>query len=271
MLVAGPLARSAHALEIAMKVLAAPDETLGRAWRIALPPPKRRTLREFRIGVIASASVAPASSDVRQAIGDLAAFLARSKARVSDSARPAFSMEAMFEAYIHLLRAATSVGHNDPQAFQRAIAAAGALAPDDHSYYAELLRGNTLRHRDWIIADHERHRMLAQWLEFFEHYDVMIAPTSPVAAFAHDHAGERHERTVDVDGSRQTMANALFWAGYAGACYLPATVVPIGRSRDGLPIGAQIIGPPGGDRTCLALAKLLESEYRGFEPPPGYA
>lgn len=270
MLVAGPLARSAQDLDLAMRVLAAPDALLGQSWRVALQAPRRRTLREYRIGVIATAAVAPVAGSVQNAIGELARFLAANKARVSDTARPAFALEELFEVYIHLLRAATSVGHSDPQAFQRAIEAAATLSPDDHSYFAELLRGNTLRHRDWILANHRRYRMLAQWLEFFEHYDVMIAPVSPVPAFAHDHRGERHERVVDVDGSRQTMANALFWAGYAGACYLPATVIPLGRSADGLPIGAQIIGPPGGDRTCIALARLLEQQYRGFEAPPGW-
>lgn len=270
MLVAGPLARSAQDLELAMRVLVAPDHALGQGWRIALPPSKRRTLREYRIGVIADCATAPVAADVQRAIGDLAGFLTRSKARVSETARPAFSTDEMFSVYIHLLRAATSVGHNDPQAFRRVIAAAEALPPGDHSYQAELLRGNTLRHRDWIIANNHRHRMLRQWLAFFETYDVMIAPVAPIPAFTHDHVGERHERVVDVDGRKQTIGNALFWAGYAGAFYLPATAIPIGRSPAGLPIGAQIIGPPGSDRTCIALARLIEAQYRGFEPPPGY-
>lgn len=270
MLVAGPIARSAQDLELAMRVLVAPDDALDRGWQIALPPPPRRTLREYRIGVIAGAPVAPVAGNVQQVIGELASFLRRNKARVSETARPAFSMEEMFEVYIHLLRAATSAGHNDPQAFQRVIAAADALSAGDHSYHAELLRGNAIRHRDWILDNHRRHRMLHQWLAFFEDFDVMIAPVAPIPAFAHDHVGERHERIVDVDGSKQTIGNALFWAGYAGAFYLPATVVPVGRSSEGLPIGVQIIGPPGADRTCIALARLLEQQYRAFEPPPGY-
>ena len=62
----------------------------------------------------------------------------------------------------------------------------------------------------------------------------------------------------------------LFWAGYPGMVFLPSTVAPAGFSRTGLPIGVQIVGPQYGDRTCIELACLLEREFQGFVPPPGY-
>ena len=268
MLVAGPLARSAPDLELAMRVLVGPDAVLGH--RRVLPRTKKRALREFRVGVITTTAIAPVAAEVQEAIRTLARFIAGTKARVSDTARPAFSMDEYFTTYVHLLRSATSGGHSDPAGFRRMITQAEALAPDDHTYFAEMLRGNTLRHRDWVSANNRRYQMLGAWLDYFKSYDVLIAPIAPTAAFAHNHVGERHERTIDVDGSKQTVANMLFWAGYAGAFYLPSTAIPIGKSKEGLPIGAQIIGPPGGDLTCIALAKLLERDYRGFEAPPGW-
>ena len=53
--------------------------------------------------------------------------------------------------------------------------------------------------------------------------------------------------------------------------YLPSTVAPIGRSAEGLPIGVQIIGPPGADLACIRFAGLLEKAYCGFVPPPAFA
>jgi amidase len=44
----------------------------------------------------------------------------------------------------------------------------------------------------------------------------------------------------------------------------------VGRSRAGLPFGAQVIGPYLEDRTTLAFAELLEREFGGFRPPPGH-
>jgi amidase len=63
----------------------------------------------------------------------------------------------------------------------------------------------------------------------------------------------------------------LFWAGLVGVAYLPATAIPIGLSRDGLPIGIQVVGPQYGDLSCIHFAKLMEREYYGYSPPPGYA
>jgi amidase len=42
-------------------------------------------------------------------------------------------------------------------------------------------------------------------------------------------------------------------------------------SPAGLPIGAQIVGPYLEDRTLLMFAALMEREFGGFVPPPGYA
>ena len=40
--------------------------------------------------------------------------------------------------------------------------------------------------------------------------------------------------------------------------------------RADLPIRVQIVGPYLEDRTPLAFAELMEREFGGFVPPPGY-
>ena len=52
--------------------------------------------------------------------------------------------------------------------------------------------------------------------------------------------------------------------------YLPATVAPVGRARDGLPVGVQIVGPYLEDRTPVDFAGRLAAVIGGYEPPPGY-
>jgi len=78
-------------------------------------------------------------------------------------------------------------------------------------------------------------------------------------------------RTVTANGKPVSFGDQLFWAGYSGVAYLPSTVAPLGLTKEGLPVGVQIVGPQFGDRTCIAFAKLLEKQFRAFEPPPGYA
>ena len=133
-----------------------------------------------------------------------------------------------------------------------------------------MTRANVAPHRDWLAANEARHQMRWRWAEFFRDYDVLLCPAAASAAFPHDHEGERHERTILVNGRRVPTTDQLFWAGYSGVAFLPSTVAPAGFSRAGLPIGVQIVGPQYGDRTCIELARLLEREFQGFVPPPGY-
>ena len=76
--------------------------------------------------------------------------------------------------------------------------------------------------------------------------------------------------TIVVNGKPVSFSDQLFWAGYSGVTFLPATAAPIGLTADGLPVGVQIVGPQYGDYTTIAFAKLLEKEYRSFVPPPAY-
>jgi amidase len=59
----------------------------------------------------------------------------------------------------------------------------------------------------------------------------------------------------------------LDWIAFATALHLPATTVPAGPSASGLPIGVQLIGPPGGDGRTLSIAQAIDENVRGFVPP----
>ena len=108
------------------------------------------------------------------------------------------------------------------------------------------------------------------WDQFFDDWDVMICPAAASAAFPHDHVGERHERKITVNGKRVPTTDQLFWAGYPGCFLLPSTVAPMGLTPQGLPAGVQIITRQYADYTAIRFAELLEKEYGGFVPPPGY-
>jgi amidase len=66
-------------------------------------------------------------------------------------------------------------------------------------------------------------------------------------------------RTVLIDGVERPYLDLWKWIAPAGVGSLPATVVPVGMSSDGLPIGVQIVGPFLHDRTTLQLARLVSA------------
>lgn len=265
--VIGPMARSASDLEPALNILAAPDEIEAGA-KIILPPSRRATLRDFRVGIVISDDVSEVDREIQDRLQALADFLSRSKVKISDKARPEIDMHSAQRVFTTLLRSTTSHRQTDAQ-FADSLKAAQALDPDDRSPQAQGLRAITLRHRDWLVANEARHKMRWKWHEFFQSYDLLLAPIFPVVALPHTTVPTA-ERTYVVNGRKRHHSDQLFWAGYVGAAYLPATAAPIGFTRSGLPVGVQIVGPHFGDRMTLHFARLLEKQFQSFVPPPGY-
>jgi len=266
--VIGPLARGADDLDLALSAMAGPEE-IEAGLQLKLPPPRKKNLREFKVAVMLDDPNAEVDTSVKDRLQALADFLAAKKVKVIDSARPDIDTTHFNAVFIAMLRAATS-GRLKPEAYQRTLEAERALESGDESYFARMTRANVMRHRDWLALNEERHRLRLKWAAFFEEYDFLLCPVASTAAVPHDHAGERYERTIKVNGKMVLATDQLFWAGFAGLMFLPATAAPIGFTREGLPVGVQIIGPQYHDRACIAFASLLEREYQAFVPPPGY-
>jgi len=265
--VAGPLARSAHDLTLAMDVLSSPLSAFGpmgrtpAVWRDAGTPAQR-----LRVVVINDDPCAEVDASVRDSIDQLADFLRRQGVSVDTTARPVDSAEC-WRVFVPLLRSALC-GHLPDADFAQAQRNAQPFAEDEREFPGAHWRGQTMSHRRWLQLDEARARLRKQWDAFFERYDLVICPIAATTAMAHNHQGYRWERMLPVNGRQQPSTTQMFWAGYPGLVGLPATAVPIGLSASGLPIGAQLIGPAFGDPVCLRMARWLQTEYRSFVPPP---
>jgi amidase len=212
-------------------------------------------------------------SDVDQPLQDLlvklARFLEAKVKKLSFNAAPEFSDEEAYEIYILLLRATATKRMPDAE-FEAAVVKTRTLDPADKSYVAMMNRAFALSHRDWLRVNERRHQMRLAWDRFFDDWDVMLCPTAASAAWPHDQVGERHERFILVNGRKVSTIDQRFWAGYSCCFFLPSTVAPMGLTPERLPCGVQIIAREYGDLTALRMAELLETEYGGFTPPPGY-
>jgi amidase len=270
--VVGPLSRAAADLALVLDVVAGPDEeSEGIGYRLTLPPARHGDLRSFRALVIDTHPLIPAGSAVRTAIGRLSDRLAKVGAKIAHASPLLPDLTESARLYRRLLGSAKSTSL-PPDRYEETRSLAAALAPGDISLTAEHLRGAAMSHRDWLEADVVRRRIQRQWSLLFREWDVMLYPSASVPAFPNDHSTPIEARRLEIDGKRYPYYDALFvWADPAATCGLPATVAPIDRSPAGLPIGAQIIGPYLEDRTTIAFAELLEREFGGFIPPPGYS
>ena len=241
LVVCGPMGRSVADLTIGLDVLTAsgaggiPGATLPPASAVA------SSLRGLRIAMLVDDPAAPTDRETKQIIRSIGQEMSAANADVKEVAPPGPPLKAQNELYHRLLGA--------------------AMAP---------LNSEGITLNEWKKDDEARHRLVADYLRFFEDFDVLLAPIAPTAAFTHRHEQSFAERTLTVDEDEIAYAMHLVWAGLATLPGLPATAVPLARSTEGLPIGMQIIGPPWADRTTLAVASLVETLNGGFVAPPGY-
>jgi amidase len=268
MAVVGPMARGAADLSLLLDVMAGPDPLdAGVGYKLALPQSRHSDLRSFRVLVVEGHPLLPPDKDVRAAIETLAGNLAKAGVKLSHESPllPDFAESSR----LYMRRLLSFLGtFFQPEVIAGAKAAAAQLPADDRSLAAERLRGMTQTHRDWVLDDGARARLRAQWHEFFKSFDAVICPIMPTPAYPHDHSLEQEKRRIKIDGKDYVYPDQLAWPGIATLPGLPATAIPLGLSREGLPVGVQIVGPWLEDRTPLKLAELIEREYGGFVPPP---
>ena len=267
--VIGPLARTADDLALALDVLAGPDDERAVAWRLALPPPRRTALREYRVAAWLDDPECPTDGDVGARLQGAVDALAAAGARVDDRARPALALREAYRNYYQLLCLATC-GILGPDEFASLAGYADRLPPDADHLMARFARSLTARHRDWVVLHEARERYRSVWADFFRKHDVLLCPVTPVAAIPHDQNPNWADRTIRVNGETRPYEDQLVWAGLVGMAYLPATAAPVGRTPGGLPVGIQIVGPYLEDRTPIDLARRLADLVGGFQIPPGF-
>jgi len=265
--VVGPLARSADDIALAMDLIVSPEKPEKKAWCIKLPEPRKKELKDFRIGVWLDDPACPVDTLVSGRIQAIADKLANEGALI-DETHPQIDFAESNAMYLDLLAAIMGSGLPN-EMFESLVQTAPTLSKDDQSHMARHIRGATQLHRSWIVQDAKRQIMRQQWDDFFTDYDVLLCPAAPVAAFPHNHE-YIYDRTIHVNSDKRPYLDMLGWAGLTGVVSLPATVAPAGLTPEGHPVGVQIVGPYLEDRTTIHFAKLMENIFGGFIPPPDY-
>ena len=240
----GPIARSPEDLDLLLGVLAGPDSEDATAWTLELPPPRHDALGDYRVGLWLDDPACEVDSEVVALLSGAGAALEGAGAKVAEARRPV-ELAAAVELFNTLILAATSVS-----------------APLE---VGDAISGT---HRAWLDRHQDRTLMRRRWAEWFREYDVLLCPVTPMPAFPHDHHGTIGARSVVINGRSRHQIDALTWTGLVGTVYLPSTVVPVGLTSVGLPVGVQVVGPYLEDRTSLFVGARLAELTGGYVPPP---
>jgi fatty acid amide hydrolase 2 len=255
--VCGPLARHAEDLMPVLRIIAGPDGEDPIARDVELGDPDEVSLRDLRVVLSDSATLAPTSRELLAARERAAGALAAAGARLERVSMR--SMLRALEMYLTTLNTAAGV------TLRELLTEAGA----EPGWRATLRRRGPHTVATNVILSAERlarlvptwrtRRVMAARDAFVDELretigeGVLLHPPAPKAA-------PRHGRTV----GRLWWIHPMLVFNLAA---LPVTQVPLGLSARGLPLGVQVAAGPERDHVSIAVALELERVFGGWVPP----
>jgi len=238
----GPMARHVEDLSLALDILSVD----------AAPVAAPQALKNCRIAVYTDNGFSSCTADVIEAVQRCANFLSGYGMNIEERRPP--GVEQAYDMEMGILGADGGDGiaaylqaSGTPEAHPLLAAWLDRLRP----LRAKSCDDYTKRFTDW---DNYR-RVIA---EFFTNYDAILCPVYTQPALLHGDS----TKPGNFEGFSYTMA----W-NVAGT---PAAVVRCGAAN-GLPIDVQVVTPHWQDHRALAICRLIEEEFGGWQSPPELA
>ncbi len=265
--VQGPMARSVDDVALLLSVLAGPDPRSPIALSdpgagfAELPPRELRGLRvawtpDFGGAVPELGGSLPVQREVREVVESAARVFEELGAIVEQTCPDLTGAEEVFRT----LRAVQFSGTYGPLLADHPAAFKPSLARN-------IEAGLELSGQDVVRAQLRHTELFHRAREFFDRYDVLIAPVSQVAPF---------DIELEYPGEieSETMHTYLDWMRSAyliSATGCPALSVPAGFTPGGLPVGVQIVGPHRADLAVLQVGHAFEQATGHGEVRPALA
>ncbi len=249
--VVGLVARSVADLQSVFDAVACPDERDVSSLVFDQHPRSAVSARP-RVRLVMTAGNEPVDPQVRTASLKAAAVLAAAGCTIEEGSAPFDNAEirAIWTvlAGSGIARVVTKHADWEAQVTPAILAAAqSGLACSAGEYLGALDR----------LADLRR-RVRDAWSE----YDFLLSPTVTALPWRATEAGP-----AEIDGSPAVAGAPSTFAKWVNAAAVCAISMPVCLSREGLPIGAQLVAPFGDDRRLLAMAGQFE-RANDYQPAP---
>ncbi|MFN2452867.1 MAG: amidase [Pyrinomonadaceae bacterium] len=253
----GPIARHVEDLRLFYNVLAATQSFINTQYAIERQEQATRGLglRGRCFAWYVDDGVSRVTNETKKAVEAVAGALTKAGmigveaqppgiARAPDLWRTLFqraALENLSELY---------AGHEEKAgALVRAVLTAGANMPLPDAGEMET-------------AKRERALLRKQLIDWMRETPLIVAPVGAAHAFPHG------TRRVEIEGVSQSIFRAFSYAQTYNVFGLPCVSMPALRSREGLPVGVQIIGRPFAEAEVLNAAAIIEESLGGWMPPP---
>jgi Asp-tRNA(Asn)/Glu-tRNA(Gln) amidotransferase A subunit family amidase len=253
--VVGPMARTVADVKALFEVMQGPDDGDACAAPVPLRWPSEDEARQLRIGYFEDDGRTPVTPEIRAAVRTAAEALRNAGFRVEP-----FRPEGLEEARVlwkiffvacggMLIRPMFREREPDLSPMLKQFLEWSAAEP---ALTAESLL------QAWIARDNLRAKFLSQ----MRRYPILLCPAAAIPAFRHG------ERSWQIDGKTVSYLDAWSYTEWFNLLGNPAAVVPVSHSKEGLPIGVQIVGRPWEEEQVLTVAAALEKECNAWRIPP---
>ena len=236
----GPMGRRIADLELLFEVIA----------RSRAEPGDPDQLRSLRVAFYVDDGVAPVTSETAQAVHWAADVLRDSGFEVREEQPPGISEGSRL--WIELFAEAAQQQLREFYRGREDEAGPIVLPMLQEENGSANFEGkvNTAERRARAVI--ERERLREELLRWMKQTALILAPVGAIAAFEHG------AKRVDINGKSISVFRAFSYSQTFNVFGLPAVAVPIARTKQGLPIGVQLVGQPNSDHLLLAAAEILE-------------
>jgi amidase len=275
MITVGCFARSLEDIRLCFSLIAGGDLRRPDVPPMPLDTPSGKSLQNLKLAWIDEWAEVPVACEIRVAMQSVVQTLSQAGVQIErwhpkdfDLAKT-LNLYGRMAAYLNIYAQPIdqyNVRRSLKQIFRTATQGDRSLRKlgDFSRLLPELLNPSL---KGYFEALTERDRFTTQMDEALEPWDVWLTPVAATSAFTHRPAWS----AVDIDG--RTYPHAVANGAYTMPFNLsghPAVVIPIGKTKNGLPMGMQIVGKRWREMELLAIAQEINQVVGDFRRPAGY-
>ena len=268
---AGPLGRSVEDVELLWKIIKGPHESDRNVADINWKTPTGKDLSAYKIAWTDSWPGLETSEAIKNVLAEFAGRLAKEGVIIEKNIPDASIHLDSLKVYGGIFPYVVSAG--TPWLIRMLIKwqLNSGLLKGLNSFFSPVTkamnRGFKLRASHYGKMMLERMRLTRRWENFFTDYDFLICPVAFGPAYPRCKTGSK----IYYEGKEVVYIN---YAWPFNACFNasghPSLAIPLGLSKEGLPLGIQVVTKYWNEPELLAFGKKLSAITPGFIKPKDF-
>ncbi len=268
----GALARSIEDLKLCLTLIAGTDPRQPEIPPVCLVNPPEKSLSSLRLAWTPELGNLTVDREISSALTNFMAQLADVGCQIEQKVPQEFDFDTAWETYggfyaLEILTAEPTFSWANlwltlkTQYYKNQVDRQYRNSPVERG----LFKSFPANFAKYMQALTQRDRFIAQMDRFLAEWDAYICPVSTISAFPHQPQG----KPITVNGIKLPYITAC--AAYTILFNLtghPVVVIPIGQTKNGLPIGVQIVGKRWQDLELLAIAQKFTEVTGKLKLPP---